>query len=231
MSARTDPPSICVIIPAYNEQGMIRQVISGVRKFGYTIIVVDDGSATDLGPLLLQSGVYFLKHRINLGQGAALQTGIEFALQLQAEYLVTFDADGQHRAEDIGNMVEALHASHAEVAFGSRFMKGSVHNMPFFRKAFLQAARLMNFFFTGLLLTDAHNGLRVLTRKAAGHIHLTENGMAHASEILFQVKNSGLSYIEVPVHIVYTDYSRKKGQSIWSGFRIVFDLLLSKFLR
>ena len=222
--------NIFIIIPAYQEAGSIGAVLMEFDRFDYSIIVVDDGSDPPLKENV-SGRVHYLQHSINLGQGAAIQTGIEFALSLGAEFFVTFDADGQHQVSDIGALVQPLLQDKADISFGSRFLEGSTHNMPFGRSIFISLARGINFLFTGLMLTDAHNGLRALNRKAAEKIKLSENGMAHASEILFQVQQHKLRYVEVPVHIRYTDYSLKKGQKAGSGFRILFDLLLNKIFR
>ncbi len=223
--------TVFVIIPAYNEQAVIRDVLEQFRSYNYSVVVVDDGSTKELEELLSGIPVYLLRHRVNLGQGAALQTGIEFALSKDAEYIVTFDADGQHDVKDIAMLTEPLMQHQADVALGSRFLKDTAHNIPAKRKTLLQIARRFNFLFTGLLLSDAHNGLRAMTRKAALTIKIRENGMAHATELLAQIKNKKLSCVEIPVNIYYSEYSKKKGQTMRSGFRIIFDLLLNKIFK
>lgn len=221
---------IFVIIPAFNEQEMIKQVIQELLPYKYSIVVVDDGSATPLKDFLSQLPVYVLRHKINLGQGAALQTGIKFAIAKGASYIVTFDADGQHRAADIEQLLAPLLADEADITMGSRFIISS-GNIPPGRKRLLKLARLVNYLFTGLLLTDAHNGLRAMTHKAATFIKIRQAGMAHATEIISEIKTKKLRFREIPVNIRYTEYSKKKGQSAWSGFRIFFDLLLNKIFK
>ena len=231
MSNRIDPKNVFVIIPAYNENTIIHSVVQELVGYNYNLVVIDDGSQPNLYPLLKKMPVYFLRHRANLGQGAALQTGIEFSLNKQADYIVTFDADGQHKAGDIEKLLEPLADNKMDIALGSRFLTEAGPDIPAKRKMLLQLARYVNYFFTGLFLTDAHNGLRAMTRFTAEKIRIHENGMAHATEILSQIRKKQLRYVEVPVNIHYTDYSRKKGQTIWSGFRIFFDLLLNKIFR
>ena len=231
MLLHINPKDVFVVIPAYNENTIIRSVIQELLPCHYNIIVVDDGSVKTIFPLLYKMPVYFIRHKVNLGQGASLQTGIEFALTKQAKYIVTFDADGQHQVSDIEKILKVLVSEKVDIVSGSRFMDGSSHNMSFMRKALLQIARYINFLFTGLLLTDAHNGLRAITAEAANKIKITENGMAHASEILYQIKKRKLRYREVPVTIHYTAYSRQKGQTLASSFRIFFDLLLNKIFK
>jgi glycosyltransferase involved in cell wall biosynthesis len=230
MSGPTNPNNIFVVIPAYNEQHSLQFVVDELIHKNYSVIVVDDGSDIDLLQQLKKRKAFLLRHRINLGQGAALQTGIEFALAQQALFIVTFDADGQHDTTDIGKMLVALNKTGSAIALGSRFIDGT-NSIPGSRKMLLQLGRYFNFLFTGLFLTDAHNGLRAMTREAAEKIQLTENRMAHATEILSVIRKNKLKYIEVPVKVSYTEYSQKKGQTAMNSFRILFDLLLNKIFR
>ncbi len=221
---------IFVIIPAFNEHVAVREVVQSILNAGHQPVVVDDGSTHKLKETLFDLPVYCLRHRINLGQGAALQTGMNFAMAKGAEYIAHFDADGQHDAKDIDNLyTEALKGY--DIVLGSRFLQGAQHNMSSGRKVLLRVARFVNFLFTGLYLSDAHNGIRLMNRKAAQSIQLKENRMAHATELLSLVKKHKLKYKEVPVHILYSDYSRSKGQSAMNSFRILFDLILEKLFR
>jgi glycosyltransferase involved in cell wall biosynthesis len=170
-----------------------------------------------------------LRHEINLGQGAAIQTGIEFALQHGAEFAVTFDADGQHNFEEIPALLEPIIANRADITMGTRFKRAEdIAQIPSSRKLILKGAIMVNGIFTGMWLTDAHNGFRAMNRTALANIKLRENRMAHASEILSQIKAHKLRYEEVPVRIIYTDYSRLKGQSSMNSVNILIDLLLKK---
>ncbi len=231
MSNLIDPKEVFVVVPAFNENTVIRQVISDLLNFGYIVVVVDDGSETPAYSALTDLSVYILRHPVNLGQGAALQTGIEFAHSKGAGYIVTFDADGQHQVSDIEKLLQPLINNEADITLGSRFMKGSYHNMSAMRKFIIYIARGLNFCLSGLFLTDAYNGLRAMNRKASQSIQLRENGMAHATELLTQIKKRKLRYMEIPVSIHYTPYSRKKGLKTWSSFRIFFDLLLNKIFK
>jgi polyprenyl-phospho-N-acetylgalactosaminyl synthase len=231
MSTPIDPGKVFVVIPAYNENAVISSVVTELVTYNFHLIVVDDGSEPALHTLLKKSPVFILRHMVNLGQGAALQTGIEYALSKNAEYIVTFDADGQHQASDIENLLLPLTNNEADITLGSRFMKGGKHNMTIARKILIQIARFLNYFLTGLMLTDAHNGLRAMNRKAASTTQIRQNSMAHATELLTQIKKKRLRFKEIPVTIHYTAYSRKKGQTVWSSFRIFFDLLLDKIFK
>jgi polyprenyl-phospho-N-acetylgalactosaminyl synthase len=231
MSQLPDPKKIFVVVPSFNEETVIESVITDITGYGYSLVIVDDGSKTLLTDKIKNQPLYLLRHRVNLGQGAALQTGIEFALARGAEYIISFDADGQHQASDIKTLVNALAEHDADIASGSRFLSKDNNGIPKGRKRTLQLARYFNFFFTGLMLTDAHNGLRAMNREAAEKLKLKQNGMAHATEILSLIKKNKWKHVEVPVSIRYTDYSKKKGQSVWSGFRIFFELLLDKIFK
>lgn len=231
MSNRIDHNKIFIVVPAFNENTIIRQVINELLAHHYMVVVVDDGSGEPVSLLLNDLPVHILRHPINLGQGAALQTGIEYAISNNADYIITFDADGQHLSSDIESLLQPLINNEADIALGSRFIEGSKHNMPAGRKILVKGARWLNYMLTGLLLTDAHNGLRAMNKKATSSIHITQNGMAHATELLTEIKKKKLRYKEVPVTIRYTDYSKNKGQSAWGSFRIFFDLLLNKIFK
>ena len=223
--------SIFIIIPVYNEAMVIGQTLHDVLKTGHTIVVVDDGSTDGTGDIVKTFPVFYLHHPVNIGQGGALQTGMDFAKQRNATAVVHFDADGQHRASDIEILLRPVLEGDCDIVFGSRFLQQSSMRIPFFRKIFLQLARHINWMFTGILLTDAHNGLRALNKRALQSIYFSENKMAHASEILWLIKEHNLSYREVPVTIEYTKYSRNKGQSLWNSVNIIFDLLFKKINR
>ncbi len=221
---------VFVVIPALNEVTVIGDVIAGVRQYCPNVVLVDDGSNDGTGDAARAAHAHVVRHPINLGQGAALQTGITYALTIGAKYVVTFDADGQHEPADIPVLIETLKREHAEVALGSRF-KGVAIGMSFHRRLLLQTARFVNFCFTGLKLSDAHNGMRALSRKAASKIQLRQAGMAHATEIVREIHDHKLTFVEVPVTIRYTAYSMAKGQKLSNSINIVLDLVLRGLLR
>jgi polyprenyl-phospho-N-acetylgalactosaminyl synthase len=225
-----DGGSIWIIIAAFNEAAVIGPIISDIVGRNYHVAVIDDGSQDATGQIALAAGATVVTHPVNLGQGAALQTGIKFALQHDAGYIVTFDADGQHRPSDIPRLINALVDSKATYALGSRFL-GSSRGMPLRRRLLLQAAILLTRAVTGLRLSDTHNGLRAMTREGARRISLRQNRMAHASELLEQIAASGLAYVEVPVTIDYTRYSLAKGQGLADSVTILFDLSVQKLHR
>lgn len=221
-----------VVVPAYNEASVIGSTVRPLVEAGFCVVVVDDGSNDNTWEVIQQLPVYGLRHPINLGQGAALQTGMTFALKQGADYVVHFDADGQHRPVDIDVVLQPLLEGKVEVALGSRFLcRTSAAAVPFRRRLFLRGATYVNFILTGVLLTDAHNGLRALTREAAQRIYFREHGYAHASEILHQIRSNRLAYAERPTTVLYSDYSVAKGQSLWNGFNIVFELIMTKLFQ
>lgn len=230
-SVVVSPASVAIIIPVYNEEESILSVLNPLLEAGYQIIVVDDGSERPVSALLDTHKVHCLRHGVNLGQGAALQTGFEFAIGLPVAFCVTLDGDGQHVAEDIPRLLKPLVLDKADISLGSRFLAAGSGGVPVSRKLVLQVARLVNLILSGLWLSDAHNGFRAVNRKALTKIKLTENRMAHATEILFELKRHRLRFIEVPVSVHYTAYSKAKGQSAWDSIRIVFDLILHKLFK
>ncbi|HLO80142.1 MAG TPA: glycosyltransferase family 2 protein [Chitinophagaceae bacterium] len=218
-----------IIIPVFDHDEHLKEIIQTLTGKGYkNIIVVNDGSEKDIFKQISEFNIHYLHHRQNLGQGAALQTGFDYAAGLDAEFVVTFDADGQHDPNDLPVVLAPVVAGRADVSLGSRFLSSQPTNIPFSKKLLLQTARFFNFLFTGLMLTDAHNGLRALNRKALNKIRITENRMAHATEILVEAKKHHLLIEEVPVTIHYTDYSIKHGQSSWNSLRIFIDLVFYK---
>ncbi len=221
---------VFVVIPAYNEAECLGRVLHEVRSCCPNVVVVDDGSADRTFDIARDGGAYALRHLLNRGQGAAIQTGIEFAVCRGAEYIVTFDADGQHGVEDIAALVGPIHRGECDITLGSRFL-GEAVNMPASRRLTLRLAVCFTRWVHRVQVTDAHNGLRAFSRRAAKRIDLKLDRMAHASELIDQIKRSGLAFREVPVRIRYTDYSLAKGQSSRSAMRIVFHYLLGRMAR
>lgn len=215
-----------LVIPLYNEASVIEEVVRAARQTFPHILCVDDGSHDDSATQARRGGATVISHPINLGQGAALQTGISWVLRYTtAEYLITFDADGQHRVSDARAMVEKAAAENLGFVLGSRFREGE-SQAGFLKKMVLTTAAKITRWRTGLKLTDAHNGLRVLRRDVAAQLHLTQSRMAHASQIITQLAATKLPSAEVPVTIDYTDYSRAKGQSLLNGINILTDMTL-----
>lgn len=219
-----------IVIAAYNEERRLGNVLAGLLPNYDQIVVVDDGSRDRTVSIVEKFPVWLLQHPINRGQGAALQTGIDFALQQGATMIVTFDADGQHCVEDIPKLLEPLATGRAEIVLGSRFL-GDTIGMPTSRWLVLKAGVLFTRVFSQIALTDTHNGLRAFSRLAAERIRITQDRMAHASEIIDQIARQELPYCEVPVTIRYHAETLAKGQSSWNAFKIVGQLLLGRLIR
>lgn len=217
-----------LVVPLFNEETVISDVIKDASRIFDKIACVDDGSTDRSADLAAQSGAVVIRHPVNLGQGAALQTGIEYACRdPRMRYVVTFDADGQHRPEDAAAMVQLLRDDEADIVFGSRFLD-SRSRVPVTRRLILRAAAGYSRLTTGVRLSDAHNGLRAFNRTVAEQVNIRQNRMAHASEIVSFVADRGVRYQEVPVEIVYTDYSRRKGQSLLNSVNIVTEMILGR---
>lgn len=219
-----------IVIAAYNEAGCIGSVVSELRASFPNVIVVDDGSPDATAEEARLAGATVLRHYVNRGQGAALQTGITYALGQGAEILVTFDADGQHDVADLPAMIQPIAAGEVHICLGSRFLR-STEGIPWFRRMVLRGAVLFTRMTSRVRLTDAHNGFRAFSRTAALSVDIQLDRMAHASEIVDQFHQSGLPYREVPVRIRYTEYSLRKGQRSSAALRVAFDYLLGRLTR
>ena len=223
-----DFQDVWLVVPVFNEETVISDVISHVLETFPNVVCVDDGSRDGSAARILGSGAHLLRHPINLGQGAALQTGLTYALaQPGAEYFVTFDADGQHRVEDVVRMIGVLRTKEADVVLGSRFLEAAAQ-VPLLKRAVLRTVAVFSHSSRKLGLTDAHNGLRAVNRDVAEKLEITQAGMAHASELVDFLSRSDFRVREVPVTIEYTEYSMSKGQSLLNGVNIVFDLALRR---
>jgi glycosyltransferase involved in cell wall biosynthesis len=224
-----DKNQILIILPAYNESPVIAKSISGIISAGYQLTVIDDGSTDNTTKIVSDYPCYLIRHPINLGQGAAIQTGITFGLKhTNCEIFVTFDADGQHQVEDIESLVKPIIDGKAEIVLGSRFLGVKPVNIPKTRRFFLKFATTFTRIVNRINVTDTHNGLRALSRRAAGEIKLTQNGMSHASEFLDIIKRKNISFVEVPVKILYSSYSLAKGQNFLNSINILWELFFAE---
>lgn len=221
MNLHTD---VAIIIPAYNEASAIGPVISAVKKKFVNVICVNDGSRDNTSQAVDESGGILLEHCINLGAGAATQTGVDYALSDPSiNYFITIDADGQHDIEDAIKMLEYLKENDLDIVLGSRFL-GTVQNITGAKRAFLKLAALFSHSTSGIKLTDPHVGLRVFNRKFAEGLKLTMPGFAHASELVHRIGEGNYKFAEVPINVSYSDYSKAKGQSMMNAVNITVDL-------
>lgn len=240
-----------LIIPVFNEATVLPAVLARATAAFGVVVCIDDGSTDDSAQCAQAAGAVVLRHPVNLGQGAALQTGITYALQAQGaadgderydsiddstvrygdinysdiNYLVTFDADGQHRIEDALAMVTHAKDHGLAIVFGSRFLDDRTRPGAL-RRVLLKAAVWITNQQTGMRLSDAHNGLRVIRSDAAAGLDLRQNRMAHATEIVLQLGRTKLPWGEYGVHVLYTDYSKAKGQSLVNSVNVLIDSIL-----
>jgi polyprenyl-phospho-N-acetylgalactosaminyl synthase len=215
---------VVVVVRVYNEAPVVRQVLAELIGAGLQVIAVDDASTDPSAAEIDKSGAFRISHPVNLGAGAALQTGLEAALRFtDARYIACFDADGQHRLVDLLGMIEKIREGY-DVVIGSRFLDDSTQ-MSWLRRTILKtAARVMNRK-GGVQLTDAHNGLRLVSREVATAINLTHAGMAYASQLEQTLTDARYRVTEFPVEILYTDYSRSKGQPLLNSVNILAEIL------
>jgi glycosyltransferase involved in cell wall biosynthesis len=219
---------VCVIVPVFNEATTVGDVIAALRAEFTSVVCIDDGSTDGSDAIARSAGATVLRHAVNTGQGAALQTGFDHVLRhTDATYAVTFDADGQHLVSDAVRMIEAARTSGVDVVLASRFT-GTSTQMPAARRAVLKAGLTFTRWTSKLEITDTHNGLRVLNRTALSRIRLTMPRMAYASELLSAIVPNGLAYLEVPTTVIYTEYSRGKGQTNINAVNILFDLAVRR---
>ncbi|WP_418606709.1 glycosyltransferase family 2 protein [Georgenia sp. SUBG003] len=227
MSTESPVTDAWLVIPLYNEAAVIGDVVTGARKRFPNVVCVDDGSADASAAVAERAGAMVVRHPFNLGQGAALQTGMRYVLeQTDANFIVTFDADGQHQVDDAEAMVSLARRDDLAIVFGSRFLDERTRP-GWAKRLVLRTAVWVTNQSTGLRLTDAHNGLRVIRRDAASSLDLRQNRMAHATEIVLNLGRTRLPWAEYPVHVLYTDYSRGKGQSLLNSVNILVDLVFN----
>lgn len=226
---------IYFVIPVYNEEKVVSSVIDKLVFHGYKKLILVDDCSKDNSLNVLNKNVpvegKVISHKVNKGQGASLRTGIKYALSCKdCKYIVTFDSDGQHRISDLPNFIEVLEDGKCDIALGSRFiLKSSRKLVPKRKRILLRGGIFITWLFSGIWLSDTHNGYRVFNRKSASLIKIKMNRFEHASEIIDEVAKKKIKYKEVPVHIDYSEYSKQKGQSIFNSFKIVWKLLVRKF--
>lgn len=221
-----DNADVWLIIPVYNEAAVIADVVRDALCTFPNIVCVDDGSKDNSAGQIRRSGAHLVSHPVNLGQGGAIQTGVEYARsQPGAHYFVTFDADGQHQVDDVVRMIDRLRAEPVDIVVGTRF-HGDTSHIPLAKRIALRTVVALSPRLRRLKLTDAHNGLRVFNRTVAEQMDIHLSGMGHASEIVEMIDTHKWRVAEEPVTIVYTEYSMAKGQSLINGVNILFDTAL-----
>ncbi len=219
------------IIAAYNEVTRVAASVRDALAFVDAVVVVDDCSRDGTGLVAREAGAIVLTHAINRGQGAALQTGTDYALaHLSPDVLVHFDADGQMQGSEIASLIEPIVAGRADIVLGSRFLSKKAENMPAIRKLILQGGIIFTAVLSGIRITDSQNGFRALSKQAASELKITLDRMSHASEILDLIKVHKLRYEERPVTIRYSADTLQKSPSNWRALGIAKDILKKKFV-
>lgn len=228
----TDAPDVWIVVPAFDEAQVIARVVGELRSAFPHVVCVDDGSRDGTADIAVAAGAHVVSHPVNLGQGAAIQTGVEYARsQSGAGVFATFDADGQHRVSDVVRMVERLRRGDVDIVIGTRFAAEGATHTPLLKRVILRAAAWLSPASRRLGLTDSHNGLRVFNRRVADNLVLTMSGMSHAGEFISLIDENHWRVTEQPVEILYTDYSMSKGQPLLNGVNIVFDGFLRGRMR
>ncbi|MFH1890161.1 MAG: glycosyltransferase family 2 protein [Candidatus Kuenenbacteria bacterium] len=221
---------IFAVLPVYNENPeKLSQLLEKLKNFVDEVVVVDDGSKTVISNQLTgnKGKIVILRHQINRGQGAALQTGTDYAIREGADIIVHLDSDGQHRPEDIPALIRPIQEDKVDFVFGSKFL-GQYNKIPWTKKYIIvPIARIINYIFTGLELSDAHNGMRAFSAKVAHEVYIAQDKMAHNTEYSYLVKKNNIKYTEVPVKVIYHEY----GQGIGGGVRILKELVMGKILK
>lgn len=222
------------IIPAYNEKDAPIKIIGDILSKSYGVILIDDGKNDDLIEKLHKKyngkPMVTIKHIINLWQWWWLETWAEYVRRFwkNIKYVVHFDADWQHRLEDLKEFQKAFEDDpNLEIALWSRFL-GSTVNMPKSKKITLKLWILFTRIFSWIKLTDTHNGYRMMKKETLDKIHITMDRMEHASEILDIIKNKKIKYKEVPIVVIYSEYSKAKGQKLSNAFKIAKNFIYKK---
>ena len=217
--------NIFVVIPAYNEEKRIRQVLNDLSLLPYKIVVVDDASTDNTSEIVATySNVALLRHKVNRDQGAALQTGNQYVLSKGADLIVHFDADGQFLSKEIADVIRPILEENYDIVFGSRFLDKKSDIPTLKKKVIFPLARLVNRVFLGIKTSDPQSGFRAMTREVAERINIEQDGKAHCSEIMAKAFEYKLKIKEVPITVIYHEF----GQSMSHGFKILKDILFSK---
>lgn len=217
-----------VVIPAYNEERHVGDVVRSLRSVADAVVVVNDGSSDRTGEVAATAGATVVTHVINRGYGAGTATGIAAALLLGADAIVTFDADGQHAASDVPRITKPIADGVADVVIGVRTVERD--RIPVTRRIAHWCANALTYALFGLWVTDSHSGLRAFSRRMAEGMELKCDRMEVASEIIKEIKRGGWKLAEVPIVPIYTEYSLSKGQSFTVGLKTAWRLIVSKVL-
>lgn len=222
-----------IVIPAYNEASVIGSTIQAVMRVAREmkdadILVVNDGSSDGTGSEISKHKVFQLTHKINRGLGGAIGTGLEFARSNGYKLFITIDADGQHDPEDIKKLAGPIIKGDADVVIGSRTISNR-GKIPGDRKFMIWASNLVTFILFGQKTTDSVSGFRAFGELAIKNVQIKTEQMEVSNELFSEIKRLKLRLTELPIKIIYTDYSRAKGQSNSNAINIITKLFLRLF--
>jgi len=216
--------NVYIIIPAKDEGTRIGGVLEQLRKLKFrNVIVVNDGSSDNTAAVAKKFNATVLNHFVNLGAGAATQTGIDFAVKQNAEIIVTIDADHQHQPKDILNLVNTLREQKSDVVIGSRFIKDG-NKIPFLRIIYNKIANVLTYLITGVKTTDSQSGMKAFNQKFAKNTKINFNGFEFSVEMIKNIKLTGAKVAESPIHVVYTKDTLSKGQNFLNGVKMLSKL-------
>ncbi|HIQ39336.1 MAG TPA: glycosyltransferase family 2 protein [Methanothermococcus okinawensis] len=229
-----DKGDVYIVVPAYNEEKVIRDTLRKLKKEGYhNIIVVDDGSKDNTYNIAKEEGVILCRHIINRGLGGALGTGIRCALEYNPEVIVTFDADGQHDPKDIEKVVKPILYEDYDMVVGSRLMdREELKNMPVVKRIGNILLNFITYLLGGYLVTDSQSGLRAFSKRAAEVIlsNLKSNRYEVSSEFIIIARRENLKFKEVPIKTIYTEYSMSRGTNVITGLKILIKLIIQRLM-
>lgn len=223
-------PTIWILIPAFNEERVIADVITEIRQAGYNnILVVDDGSRDRTYEVAERTGVTALRHRLNRGKGAATKTSIEAAKLLGADIVVTMDGDGQHNPADIESLVAPIRDGHCDVVLGTRLK--NPQGMPWYKIIQNWIGNAVVWYIYGLWVSDSQSGFRAYSRHATEVINTKTDRYEYDGEVIREIYKYKLKYREVPITVRYTEYSMGKinKQSFENGIKTVYKMIFHTF--
>lgn len=215
---------VYIVIPAKDEGSRVNRVIQKTRLAGFeNIVIVNDGSSDNTAAVAEAYGAIVLNHTINLGPGAATQTGIDYAVSQNAKIIVTMDADEQHSPSDIQRLVETIEREQVDVVIGSRFLKKD-NTIPTMRIIYNKIANIITYGLTGIWVTDSQSGMKAFGAKFAQESRLHFSGFEFCVEIIRNIGMHKATYTEIPINVMYSKETMEKGQSFFTGVRMLVKL-------
>ncbi|MDO5851420.1 MAG: glycosyltransferase family 2 protein [Methanobacteriaceae archaeon] len=222
---------IYIILPSYNEEKTLEEVVEELVLRGFNILIIDDGSSDNtsvIGQKLknkYKNVVFYYRHMINIGLGGAIKTGIKAGLEKGADILITFDADGQHNPDDLYNIYPPLQDDEADVVIGAR----NFQDMPTSRRYGNSLMNFVTFIFQGHSVKDSQSGLRGFNRYAAESLNINSPQYGVSSEIIGEIKRKNFRFKEVPMTTIYDEHTIQKGTNTMVGIKIVIEFLNNMF--